>query len=298
MGYADGREIQWNERPNVAFRIIALHRDVIAENQALNARACEQARMAHAASGSLEPFVPPLLWLPPSNDERNVWNERVHGHLFRQDEDFGFPGLISHQVLRSFLHGPRHTLTLRVLMEFARGSDAAVRAPERKLTSFLPSLAERTGPGGVAAAPLPRWPYAGLRNQGATCYMNSFLQTLFHLPALRRRVYDIPLDIQSLLELMEPSSTSSPTAAAGGGGAVSSRFAASPSPPVVKTSITLALQHLFYLMQTTGTGKPVSTSTLTKSFGWDGAQAFQQHDVSCFSSIRFRSARRIWLPMA
>lgn len=34
----------------------------------------------------------------------------------------------------------------------------------------------------------------GLRNQGATCYMNSLLQTLWGLRQLRMAVYDMPTE--------------------------------------------------------------------------------------------------------
>ena len=32
----------------------------------------------------------------------------------------------------------------------------------------------------------------GLRNLGATCYMNSLLQVLYHLPDFRRSIYSLP----------------------------------------------------------------------------------------------------------
>ena len=37
---------------------------------------------------------------------------------------------------------------------------------------------------------MDRGDYAGILNQGATCYMNSLLQALFHTPRFRRRLYN------------------------------------------------------------------------------------------------------------
>ncbi|KAK4337648.1 hypothetical protein RND71_042135 [Anisodus tanguticus] len=83
----------------------------------------------------------------------------------------------------------------------------------------------------------------GLKNQGATCYMNSLLQTLYHIPYFRKAVYHMPTT-----ENDNPSG-----------------------------SIPLALQSLFYKLQYSDTS--VATKELTKSFGWDTHDSFMQHDV-------------------
>ncbi|XP_052175009.1 ubiquitin C-terminal hydrolase 12 isoform X2 [Diospyros lotus] len=85
--------------------------------------------------------------------------------------------------------------------------------------------------------------YVGLKNQGATCYMNSLLQTLYHIPYFRKAVYHMPTTENDL-----PSG-----------------------------SIPLALQSLFYKLQYNDTS--VATKGLTKSFGWDTYDSFMQHDV-------------------
>jgi ubiquitin C-terminal hydrolase len=84
----------------------------------------------------------------------------------------------------------------------------------------------------------------GLKNQGATCYMNSLLQALFHISAFRRAVYSMPTDAE------DQNKTS---------------------------SIALALQRIFYRLQVGNKG--VGTKELTKAFGWDARDAFTQHDV-------------------
>ncbi|OHT04492.1 hypothetical protein TRFO_28001 [Tritrichomonas foetus] len=91
--------------------------------------------------------------------------------------------------------------------------------------------------------------YVGLNNQGATCYMNSLLQALYHLSAFRRLVYEIP-------------TTGSEDS---------------------DTSIPLNLQRLFCQMQFCD--KSCSTVALTKSFGWGSAETFMQHDIEEFSRV-------------
>ncbi|CAJ0637306.1 11152_t:CDS:10, partial [Entrophospora sp. SA101] len=48
-------------------------------------------------------------------------------------------------------------------------------------------------------------------------------------------------------------------------------------------SVSLALQRVFYQLQTSET--PVGTTELTKSFGWDSLDSFMQHDVQEFNRV-------------
>jgi ubiquitin carboxyl-terminal hydrolase 7 len=89
----------------------------------------------------------------------------------------------------------------------------------------------------------------GLKNQGATCYLNSLLQSLYFTTAFRRAVYQIPTDVES-------------------------------SP---KSNSPYALQRLFLQLQTSESA--VATNELTASFGWDSRQIFEQQDVQELSRI-------------
>ena len=82
----------------------------------------------------------------------------------------------------------------------------------------------------------------GLENLGATCYLNSLLQTLYHVNSFRKAVYALPHDGETL-----------------------------------RGSTTLALQSVFHQLQT---GKDsVSTEDLTSAFGWNAADTFMQQDL-------------------
>lgn len=90
--------------------------------------------------------------------------------------------------------------------------------------------------------------YVGLKNQGATCYMNSLLQSLYCTRYFRRAVYQIPTEDEIPTE-----------------------------------SVALALQRAFYHLQTSD--QPVGTTELTKSFGWKSLDSFLQHDVQEFNRV-------------
>lgn len=82
----------------------------------------------------------------------------------------------------------------------------------------------------------------GLENDGATCYLNSLLQTLFMTKRLRREVYDLDTTHEK-----------------------------------AKNGVALELQRLFWQLQTSDMS--VSTRNLTTAFGWKSAFLFRQHDV-------------------
>lgn len=90
----------------------------------------------------------------------------------------------------------------------------------------------------------------GLRNQGATCYLNSLLQSLYLTGAFRKAVYQIP------------TSTDQERRA---------------------SSSAYMLQRLFYRLQADQIA--VSTQELTQSFGWESRQIFEQQDVQELSRI-------------
>ncbi|CAF0851576.1 unnamed protein product [Adineta steineri] len=90
--------------------------------------------------------------------------------------------------------------------------------------------------------------FVGLRNIGATCYMNSFLQTIYFTKKLRKAVYALPTDHDDQSH-----------------------------------SIPLALQKLFYDLQFSD--RAVSTKKLTRSFGWDKPDEFCQHDIQEFCRV-------------
>ncbi len=102
--------------------------------------------------------------------------------------------------------------------------------------------------------------YVGINNQGATCYLNSLLQSYYFTKKFRKKVYQIPtqdeikFDLDSFREYLEQ-----------------------------PKSVSLALQRIFYNLQTSD--KPIDTMELTDSFGWTSADAFTQHDVQEMNRI-------------
>lgn len=88
----------------------------------------------------------------------------------------------------------------------------------------------------------------GLKNQGATCYLNSLLQSLYFTNSFRKAVYQIPTENEA-----------------------------------DRLNSAYALQRLFYQLQTNTNA--VSTQELTASFGWDNRQIFEQQDVQELSRI-------------
>lgn len=100
--------------------------------------------------------------------------------------------------------------------------------------------------------------FVGINNQGATCYLNSLLQSYYFTSLFRKKVYQIPTQDESVNNENDE------------------------VVPQTK-SVSLALQRLFYQLQTSDMA--IDTNELTLSFGWDSSEAFTQHDVQEMNRI-------------
>ena len=164
----------------------------------------------------------------------------------KEDANWGYRKFIpiAHLTdpIRGFLRAD-DVMVFRITMRLVKGSSASVwDADDVNYDSK-----EATG-------------MVGILNQGATCYMNSLLQTLFFTDALRRGVFLMPT---------VPNATDNEATAT-----------------VVldnDKNVALAIQRVFYRLQTSPAA--VETQELTRSFGWGGAEAFKQHDVQEFLRV-------------
>ncbi|KAM7208755.1 hypothetical protein V8F20_000918 [Naviculisporaceae sp. PSN 640] len=170
-----------------------------------------------------------VLWNP--NDPRIWFHHAAHHRFTKEEGDWGFTRF----------------LDLRKMFNVAwEGSDRPiVENDTANITAYVRVVEDETG---VLWHNFNNYDskketgYVGLKNQGATCYLNSLLQSLYFTNAFRKAIYQIPTENQ---ERMDNSA--------------------------------YTLQRLFYQLQTSDTA--VSTNELTKSFGWETRQIFEQQDV-------------------
>ena len=170
-----------------------------------------------------------VLWNP---SDPSIWFKHSAYHRFMLDEwDWGFTRFLE---LRKLVRGLNNDG--RALMD---GENANVTAYVRKIKD----------PTGVLWHNFNNYDskketgMVGLKNQGATCYLNSLLQSLYFTNTFRKAIYKIPTEVES----------------------------------DARDNSAYALQRLFYSIQTNDAA--VSTGELTNSFGWESRQIFEQQDV-------------------
>eukprot|EP00118_Oscarella_pearsei_P005571 m.25698 g.25698 ORF g.25698 m.25698 type:complete len:1114 (+) comp28916_c0_seq2:103-3444(+) len=150
---------------------------------------------------------------------KKAFTRRIEHSFCTKENDWGFPSFLTWEDLLNLSEGYLCNGALDVSARVTADAPHGVNWDSKRLTGHV-----------------------GLKNQGATCYMSSLLQTLFFTTKLQKAVYHIPTEMDD-----------------------SDR------------SVAFAMQRVFYELQFSD--KPVATKKLTKSFGWDTWDSFMQHDI-------------------
>ncbi|KAI1262195.1 cysteine proteinase [Xylariaceae sp. FL1019] len=166
------------------------------------------------------------------NDPSLFANHTATHRFTKEESDWGFTRFMD---LRKMLQQPWNDVTDRPLVE-----DDTVN-----ITAYVRIVEDETG---VLWHNFNNYDskketgFVGLKNQGATCYLNSLLQSLYFTNAFRKAVYQIPTTEDESVN-----------------------------------NSAYTLQRLFYQLQISNSA--VGTNELTRSFGWDTRHIFEQQDV-------------------
>lgn len=170
-----------------------------------------------------------VLWNP--NDPTIYTHHSAHHRFTKEESDWGFTRFLE---LRKMFNVP-----------WEGSAGPMVENDTANITAYIRIVEDETG---VLWHNFTNYDskketgYVGLKNQGATCYLNSLLQSLYFTNAFRKAIYGIPTEED---ESMQNSA--------------------------------YTLQRLFYQLQTSA--QAVGTNELTKSFGWETRHIFEQQDV-------------------
>ncbi|KAK0635236.1 hypothetical protein B0T17DRAFT_586816 [Bombardia bombarda] len=170
-----------------------------------------------------------VLWNP--NDPSIYFHHAAHHRFTKEESDWGFTRFLE---VRKMFNVVWENFDRPIIENDAANITAYVRIVEDETGVLWHNFnnydsKKETG-------------YVGLKNQGATCYLNSLLQSLYFTNAFRKAIYHIPTQED---ESMNNSA--------------------------------YTLQRLFYQLQTSNAA--VGTNELTKSFGWETRHIFEQQDV-------------------
>ncbi|OAQ77587.1 ubiquitin C-terminal hydrolase [Purpureocillium lilacinum] len=170
-----------------------------------------------------------VLWNP--NDPSLYVHHAAHHRFTKEEGDWGFTRFVEHRRMFN--------------VPWEHGSRPLCENDTANITAYLRFVEDETGVlwhNFVNYDSKKETGYVGLKNQGATCYLNSLLQSLYFTNAFRKAVYEIPTENEQSMQ-----------------------------------NSAYTLQRLFYQLQTSE--QAVGTNELTKSFGWETRHIFEQQDV-------------------